>query len=149
MEKMEKHINILSSRILSIYGKTILINTLILSKTSCLSNVNPMDAEIAHKIHNKIFKYLWNNKKTEPIARKTTHLKQKFGELNLIEFEAHNYAMRIKYLLTLKQKKTPSWKYLATNWSITDIHNYPKEYNFLMKNNRTKTLNGRKPFYYS
>ena len=66
-----------------------------------------MDAEIAHKIHNKIFKYLWNNKKTEPIARKTTHLKQKFGELNLIESEAHNYAMRIKYLLTLKQKKTP------------------------------------------
>ena len=38
-----------------------------------------MDAEIAHKIHNKIFEYLWNNKRTEPIARKTIILKQKLG----------------------------------------------------------------------
>ena len=33
---MEKHINKFSSRIVSLYGKTILINTLILSKTSYL-----------------------------------------------------------------------------------------------------------------
>ena len=130
MEKMEKHINTLSSRILSLYSKTILINTLILPKTSYLSNVFPMDAEIAHKIHNKISKYLWNNKKTEPIARKTIHRKQKFEGLNLIEPEAHNYAMRIKDLLTLKQKKTTSWKNLATYWLTIDIHNYTKEYIF-------------------
>ena len=30
-----------------------------------------------------------------------------------------------------------------------DIHNYTKEYKFLMNNNRTKTLNGKKPFYYN
>ena len=146
---MEKHINTLSSRILSLYSKTILINTLILPKTSYLSNVFPMDAEIAHKIHNKISKYLRNNKKTEPIARKTIHCKQKFEGLNLIEPEAHNYAMRIKDLLTLKQKKTTSWKNLATYWLTIDIHNYTKEYIFLMNNNSTKTLNGKKTFYYS
>ena len=38
-----------------------------------------MDAEIAHKIHNKIFEYLQNNKRTEPIARKTITLKEKLG----------------------------------------------------------------------
>ena len=31
------------------------------------------------------------------MGRKTIHLKQKLGELNLIESEAHNYAMRIKH----------------------------------------------------
>ena len=65
-----------------------------------------MNTEIAHKINNKTFKYLWNNKATEPIARKTIDLKQKLGGLNLIEPEAHNYAMRIKHLLTLIKKKT-------------------------------------------
>ena len=101
---MEQHI-----RILSLYGKTVLINTLILSKTSYLSNVFPIDAEITHKIHNKRITYLWKNKTTELIARKKIHLKQIFGGLNLKEPEAHNFAMRIKHLLTLKQKKnTPS-----------------------------------------
>ena len=144
---MGKDINKLSSRILSLYGKMILINTLILSKTSFLSNVFPLEIEIAHKIHNKIFRYIWNNKTAEPIARKTIHLKQKIGGLNLIEPEAHNYAMRIKHLLTLKQKKDPlSWKDLATYSLTVDIHNYSKDYKFLMENNRTKTLNNKSHF---
>ena len=45
IEKMEKHINVLSPRTLSLYGKTILINTLILSKASHLSNIFPINAE--------------------------------------------------------------------------------------------------------
>ena len=56
--------------------------------------------------------------------------------------------MRIKHLLSLKQKeKPPSWKNLATYWLTMDIHNYTKEYNFSMNNNRTKTRNRKNPFY--
>ena len=146
---MEKQINILSPRILSLHGKTILINALILSKASHLSNVFSISAEKANKINNKIFKYLRNNKPTEPIARKTIHLKQKLGGLNLLEPEAHNYAMRIKHLMTLKQKENPpSWKNLATYWLTMVIYKYTKEFHFLMNNNRIKTTNGKKPFYY-
>ena len=57
--------------------------------------------------------------------------------------------MRIKHLLTLKQKNNPlTWKNLATYWLTIDIYNYSKEYNFLMENNRTKIVNSKKPFYY-
>ena len=107
-----------------------------------------ISAEKANKI-NKIFKYLRNNKPTEPIARKTIHLKQKLGGLNLLEPEAHNYAMRIKHVMTLKQKENPpSWKNLATYWLTMVIYKYTKEFHFLMNNNRIKTTNGKKPFYY-
>ena len=58
MEKMEKHINILAPGTLSLYRKTILINTLILSKASYLSNVFPISADKINKINNRIFKYL-------------------------------------------------------------------------------------------
>ena len=102
---MENHINQLSSRILLLYGKTTLINTIILSKTSYPSNAFPLNAEIIHKIQNNIFKYLWNNKKTEPNARKTIHLKQKFAGLNLVKPEARNFAIGIKHLLTKSEKK--------------------------------------------
>ena len=49
---------------------------------------------------------MWNSKISKPIARKTIYLKQKLGGLNLIEPEAHNYAMRIKHFKTKSQPST-------------------------------------------
>ena len=147
-EKMEKHINELSTRILSLYGKTIIINTLILSKTSFLSNVFPIDTKTTQQIHKKIFQYIWKNKQ-EPISRKTLFLNKKLGGLNLLEPQAHNMARRIKHILQLKQtQKIPPWKNLATYSLAIDIHNFSKDFRFLLDNNRTKTINGKKPYYY-
>ena len=57
--------------------------------------------------------------------------------------------MRTKYLLTLKQNlKPPPWKNLATYRLTIDIHNYSKDFQFLMDNNRAKTLYNKKIFYY-
>ena len=50
---MENHINKQTSRKLSIYGKAILLNTLILAKTAYLSNVFPIPNEILIQIHKK------------------------------------------------------------------------------------------------
>ena len=148
IDKMEKHINKLSPRILSLNGKVILANTLILSKTSFLSNIFPLDIKTTSNIQNKIFQYIWKNKQ-EPIARKTIFLSKKLGGLNLLEPQAHNIAMRIKHLLQLKQKeKTPPWMNIATYWVAIDLFNFSQDYLFLMNNNRTKTINNNKPYYY-
>ena len=144
---MEKHINKLSTRILSLYGKTIIINTLISSKTSFLSNVFPIDTKTTQQIPKKIFQYIWKNKQ-EPISRKTLFLNKKLGGLNLLEPQAHNMTMRIKHILQLKQtQKIAPWKNLATYWLAIDIHNFSKDFRFLMDNNRTKTINGKNPCY--
>lgn len=83
--------------------------------------------------------------KSEPIARKTIFLKKKFGGLNLIESEAHNFLMRIKHLLQLKQNHNLlPWKCLATYWLAKDNHKFSQEYQFLMSNSRTKALNQKK-----
>ena len=56
--------------------------------------------------------------------------------------------MRIKYLLTLKQKENkPAWMQIAIYWLAKDIYNYNKNYNHLKHNNITKT-NKIAPFYY-
>ena len=55
LEKIEKHINKLSDSTLSLYGKTVIINTLILSKTSFLSNVFPIDTKTTQEMHEKYF----------------------------------------------------------------------------------------------
>lgn len=74
LTKMENHIKKLSARQLSLYGKALLINTLILAKTTFLSNVLPIPETITEKVHKNIFHYLWQNNVPEPIARKTLFL---------------------------------------------------------------------------
>ena len=98
LTKMENHIQKMSTRQLSLYGKTVLINTLILAKTTFLINAFPIPEQIIKKIHTNIFQYLWQNKTPEPIARKTLFLPKNKGGLNIKETEAHNLAMRIKHL---------------------------------------------------
>ena len=79
LTKMENHIQKLMTRQLLLYGKSIIINTLILAKTTFLSNVFPILEKIIQKIHTNIFQYLWQNKTPEPIARKTLFLPKDKG----------------------------------------------------------------------
>ena len=57
--------------------------------------------------------------------------------------------MRIKHLLKSKQNKiqNSTRKNLATYWLAIDTHNYSKNFQFLMDNNRTKTINNKKLYY--
>lgn len=98
LQKMEKRIHKLSPRPLSLRGKATLLNTLILAKAACLSNVFPIPDEVLTKIHKIIFQYLWQNKKVEPIARKTIFLPKPKGGLNIEEPKTHNLGMRLKHL---------------------------------------------------
>ena len=131
-------------------GKSIILNTIILSKTTFLNNIFPIPQNILTQLHKKIFQYIWKNKKIEPIARKTLFLPKKSSGLNIKEPESHNIAMRIKHLLNLKYHKNPPiWTYLATYWLAKDLIKYGKEYHYLKSNNRIKTFKKDIPFYYN
>ena len=112
---MEKYIRKLFSRQLSRNGKAILLNTSILAKWAYLTNVLLIPDEILTKIHKIIFQYLWQNKKVEPIASKTTFLPKQKVVLNIKEPNIHNLAIQLKHLQTLqKNKNQPPLIYLAT-----------------------------------
>ena len=51
LQKMENCINELSPRLLSLYGKVILLNALIFSKTTYLSNFFSLDGLATPKVH--------------------------------------------------------------------------------------------------
>lgn len=73
-----------------------ILNTLILAKTTFLSNAFPIPENILTQIHKNIFNYLWQNKKQEPRARKTLFLQKNRG-INIKEPEAHNLSMGLKH----------------------------------------------------
>ena len=68
----------------TIFAKAIILNILILAKTAFLSNIFPIPENILTQIHQHIFNYLWQNKKHEPIARKTLFLQKEKRGLNVI-----------------------------------------------------------------
>ena len=55
---MENHIKKMSTRKIYFYGKSILINTLILAKATFLSNIFPIPEKVLQNIHKITFKYL-------------------------------------------------------------------------------------------
>lgn len=115
LQKMENHINKLSSINVSLNERAIILNTLILAKSAYLSNVYPIPDNIPNKIHKVIFQNLWQNNQIEKIARKTTFLPKSKGSLNIKEPNTHNLAMKIKHLQTLQNHENqPPWMFLAT-----------------------------------
>lgn len=145
---MESNIQKMSTRQISLYGKCILINTLILAKATFLRNIFPIPEKVLQDIQKIIFKYLWQNKTPEPIARKTSFLPKNKGGLNIKEPESHNISMLIKHPLTLKQKQNqPPWMRTAIYWVGKDVFNYNKDFHHLKNNNIIKS-NKNPPFHY-
>ena len=58
LTKTQNHINKLSPRELSLMGKAIILNTLILAKIAYLSNIFPIRQNILTQIHKQIFHYI-------------------------------------------------------------------------------------------
>ena len=107
---IKKQIQQLSRRHLSLRGKAILLNSLILSKVTFLNNVFPITTTLQRKIENIIFKHIWQFHKTEPIARKTLFLPKHQEGIGLIHPQHHSLPIRLKHFLKLKEKTNQeSW----------------------------------------
>ena len=74
IQKMENNAKVQNQRHLSLKGKTIIINRTLLSKLWYVCSVFPLPKDLLSEINKIIFKFLWNNKNPEPIARETLFL---------------------------------------------------------------------------
>ena len=139
IQKMENNIKIQNQRHLSLKGKTIIINAILLSKLWYVCSVFPLPKNLIPEINKIILKFLWNNKNPEPIARETLFLPRERGGLGILVPSIESQALRIKYLLKLgKENNSNIWTYLGRYWVASKIHNFTPEWNFPKKNNYPK-----------
>ena len=124
IRQMEECAKTQSQRNLSLKGKTIVINTLILSKLWFIANVFPIPKDLIPEINKIVFGYLWKGSAAEPMARETLFLPRDRGGLGILVPLIHSQALRIKYLLQLgKKDNTNIWTYLGRYWVSSKIHN--------------------------
>ena len=149
IQKMENNAKVQNQRHLSLKGKTIIINRILLSKLWYVCSVFPLPKDLLSEINKIIFKFLWNNKNPEPIARETLFLPTERGDLGILVPSIESQALRTKFLLQLgNENNTNIWTYLGRYWVASKIHNFTLEWNFLKKNNYPKNYDPYIPSHY-
>ena len=126
----------------SLKGKTLIINTILLSKLWYVCTVFPLPKDLLQEINKIIYTFLWNNKNPEPVARETLFLPRERGGLGILVPSIESQALRTKYLLQLgKENNTNIWTYLGRYWVASKIHNFTPEWNFPKRNTYPKNYN--------
>ena len=106
-QKIENNIKIQNQRHLSLKGKAIIINTILLSKLWYVSNVFHIPKDLLSKINEIIFKFLWNNKTGTNSMRNPLSPKRKRSSWNTGTIHTKRSVKNKIYLTTWKQKITP------------------------------------------
>lgn len=145
---LDKQLQQLPRRHLSLRGKAILLNTMILSKITFLSNIFPIPTHTLIQIETKIFKNIWPFTTKEPIARKTLYLPKIQGGIGLLEPQKHGLAMRLKHFLLLKDEQNQeSWALFLKYYLATTLYKLHKIFRYLISNNLLKTDYPKITFY--
>ena len=103
-QNMENNVKIQNQRHLSLKEKTVIINTILLSKLCNVSNVFPIPKDLLSKRNKIIFKFLWNNKTGTNSTRNPLSPKRKRSSWNTGTVHTKWSIKNKIYLTTWKQK---------------------------------------------
>ena len=127
----------------------ILLNTVILSKATFLSNIFPIPDQVLKQIETKILKHILQFSKKDPRARKTIFLPKTQGGVGQIEPKNHRAAMRIKHFLIIKEEHNQeNWILLARYFLSTKLYKLHKDFRYFISNNTLKTDQPEISFYF-
>ena len=113
LKKIENTIAVWRQRNLTIYGKTIIIKTFLISQIVYLMSVLPSPSrDFITRLERILFQFLWNNK-VERIRRTTLFLPLNEGGIKMPHLPSFNYSIKLSWLKRLLQtENTQAWKSL-------------------------------------
>ena len=143
----------LKKRKLSLKGKVLVLNTVVMAKVWYLATVISMPEEKEQEIRTAIFEFLWDGQNKNPIKQNAVFQPKEKGGLNLKSPKRQQDALQMKYIkqLTDKDEKAP-WTYLARYWLGFNLAPLKQEWSFLRGNDFPKPETNKymtKPKYYA
>ena len=123
--KLETCLNRWQHTDLSLQGKTLILNTLVLSGLVYLDSVQPIPKICLQSINRLIFKFLWSDK-TKQINRTTITLAKDRGSLGMTDLEIKLPALHLKWLQTITCPLIEmKWVHFARywiDWKLSKFH---------------------------
>lgn len=98
-----------NKRYLTIYGKTVVIKSILLPKFIYLFQSSAVPANIISKLKSVFFKFLWGNK-TEKIKRKILINTIEDGGINMVDVDSFCNMLKIKWAKQLLSNDNANWK---------------------------------------
>ena len=108
LDTIKKHINIWSSRGLSLYGKVTIIKSLIIPKFVYVASLLPNPKEVIKKLNQLLFKFLW--KGIDKVTRLSAINEYENGGLRMICFETMVKSLRLTWLKRIFGENDGAWK---------------------------------------
>lgn len=109
IQKMETKLNIWLSRDLTRMGRTLPAKTLGISKLVYTASMLTVLEEVIRKVQEKLFTFLWKNKK-DKIKREVLFQKPSKGGLNFPNFKTTAKALRLSWIIRLLNNSNDAWK---------------------------------------
>lgn len=142
ISKMSASLNSIRYRSLSLKGKIIVLNTLILSKAWYGATIIDIPEEKTKEIERIALKFLWNDRKYDPvtkklknpIARRTLYQMRENGGLSLINPKIQQTALQLKFFKEIldSENKSPCLQ-LPRYWIGFDLACLNSQWHFLRK----------------
>ena len=132
IERIQHRAASLSCRALSFWGKRIIINSLLLSKSWHAAIVIPALKEHVDKIEDIIYNYLFNNKTPHKPKEEVLTLLLNDGGIAIKDFQFQQQSLRINRLrLILDPAQKSPWIRLARLYMAADICRWNNDWPFL------------------
>jgi len=138
ISKAEKAANALAKRSLSLRGRALVCNTLVLSKTWHVARIYTPNKNHCARLLAVCAKYIWQNDH-EKIARDITQIPIAKGGLNLLPILDQALALQISDVLRIAHKPQPLWAGLTKYWLADYMLSMKSEWKNLLRNNAPNT----------
>ena len=100
LKKLENHLNLWKSRSLSLVGKSLIINTLGISKLLYLATILPVPNWVISEVNNLIWPFLWGCR-METVSRLSCHQPFLRGGLGIVNFKIKADALKLASIISL------------------------------------------------
>ena len=121
--KFEKVLNLNRLRNLRLCGKTVLLNSLGMSKLWYAGSVLPLPSDYLTKFRSKVFKFIWSDK-TECVKREVLYNSCEDGGLNLTHIDSKLKAFSIAHLIDFIYGPYKKSKDFVMYWLRLDLRVY-------------------------
>ena len=145
LKKLENHLNFWKSRSLSLVGKSLIVNTIGISKLLYLATILPVPQWVISEVNNLIWPFLWGCR-METVSRQSCHQPFLKGGLGIINFKIKADALKLASVVSYCSNADSKSFYLIKYFFGAKLSPIRPEWRFL-RDNSSPSAQLLTPFY--
>ena len=138
LTKLERHINLWKSRSLSLIGKSLIINTLGLSKLTYLATVLTVPKWVLGKINDLVWPFLWGSR-IQTVSRQSCYQPAARGGLNIVDFSVKAQALKLASIVGVCDSGSKAF-FMFKYFFGSRLATFRSEWSFLRDNSSPSTI---------